>query len=501
MSAPKYHLTSYGCQMNKLDSELVESRLRQRGYEPAADEGAADVVLLNTCSVRQHAEDRVWSRLGTLRVRKRSQPGLVVGVLGCMAQEHQRYLTARMPHVDLVVGPSAFGDIDATVERARQKNAELAQQLAAAEAAAASDGAPAARRQKHAVQGANLVRAGIGVSGDTIVRDVKVRPHRSQAFVSVMRGCNMPCTYCIVPTTRGDEVSRTIDQIVEEAQRLCDDGVTEITLLGQTVNAYGRDLGPGVTLARLLRALHEIPALRRLAFITSHPNFLSQDLIAAMAELPKVARYLHLPVQSGNDRVLKAMRRGYTVARYRARVEQLLAAAPDFELHSDFIVGYPSETAAEFDDSARLLEDLRYAQSYVFQYSPRPGTLASELDDDVPKAEKERRNQVLLAIQERIGIDKHRALVGSVQEVLVEGPSPKEPKRLTGRTVHHRIVHFDAPAGAAAAAELVGRYVPLRIEQALAHSLVGRQLAETEAEEGARDRAEGVAEAARHGGP
>jgi tRNA-2-methylthio-N6-dimethylallyladenosine synthase len=278
MDAPRYHLTSYGCQMNKLDSELVESKLRQRGYVAAPSEQDAGVVLLNTCSVRQHAEDRVWSKLGKLRQRKRHEPGLVVGVLGCMAQEHKRYLLSRMPHVDLVVGPSAFGDIDETVERARERNAVIA---AAREPA----------RTKHEVAGAGVDSVDQGISGDTIVRDVRVRPHRSQAFVSVMRGCNMPCTHCIVPTTRGDEISRPIAEIDEEAQRLCDDGVTEITLLGQTVNAYGRDLtGQDATLARLLRDLHTIPALRRLAFITSHPNFLSPALVDALAELPKVAR-------------------------------------------------------------------------------------------------------------------------------------------------------------------------------------------------------------------
>jgi tRNA-2-methylthio-N6-dimethylallyladenosine synthase len=317
---------------------------------------------------------------------------------------------------------------------------------------------------------------------------VKVRPHKSQAFVSVMRGCNMPCTYCIVPTTRGDEVSRPIDQIVEEAERLCGDGVTEITLLGQTVNAYGRDLGPGITLAKLLRALHEIPALRRLAFITSHPNFLSEELIVAMAELPKVARYLHLPVQSGSDRMLKAMRRGYTRERYLKRVEQLLSRAPDMELHSDFIVGYPGETEADFEESASLMRQVGYAQSYIFQYSPRPGTVAAELVDDVPKAEKERRNQVLLAIQDELCTQKHNALVGTTQEVLVEGESPKDASRLTGRTVHHRIVHFNRPQDGGL--DLVGRYVPVRIEQAMTHSLIGVRLAENEAEHGRGDREE-----------
>lgn len=468
MTAPKYHLTSYGCQMNKLDSELVESKLRQRGYQPATGEADADVVLLNTCSVRQHAEDRVWSKLGKLRIRKRTDPGLVVGVLGCMAQEHKRYLLSRMPHVDLVVGPSAFGDIDDTVETARQRNAAIAVEREPA-------------RTKHEVAGAGVLAVDQGASGDTIRRDVRVRPHRSQAFVSVMRGCNMPCTYCIVPTTRGDEVSRPIADLVEETQRLCDDGVTEITLLGQTVNAYGRDLtGQNATLARLLRALHEIPSLRRLAFITSHPNFLNPELTAALAELPKVARYLHLPAQSGSNAVLKAMRRGYTVERYLARIEQLRAVAPDIELHSDFIVGYPGETAADFDATVAFLRQVGFAQSYVFKYSPRPGTHAADLVDDVAEADKERRNQVLLAVQEELTLAKNRALVGTIAEVLVEGHS-KVAGRLSGRTAHHRLVHF------AGDDDLIGQYVPVRITEALAHSVVGEALAANAAEAGRMD--------------
>ncbi|MBZ0153687.1 MAG: MiaB/RimO family radical SAM methylthiotransferase, partial [Planctomycetes bacterium] len=365
------------------------------------------------------------------------------------AQEHQRYLLSRMPHVDLVVGPSAFGDIDQKVDEARARNARIA-----------AEREPA--RTKHEVAGAGVVAVGDGVSGDRIVRDVRVRPHRSQAYVSVMRGCNMPCTYCIVPTTRGDEVSRPLADLVEEAQRLCDDGVTEITLLGQTVNAYGRDLkGQEATLARLLRALHEIPALRRLAFITSHPNFLNQELIDTLAELPKLARYLHLPAQSGSNVVLKAMRRGYTVERYLARLEQLREKAPDIELHSDFIVGYPGETAAEFERTVELVQQVGFAQSYVFKYSPRPGTLAAELADDVPEAEKERRNAVLLAAQEAITARQLGALVGQTLEVLVEGES-KVDGRLSGRTVHHRLVHFDSRD-----AGVVGQYVPVRITAAL----------------------------------
>lgn len=450
---PKYFLHSYGCQMNKLDSELVESRLLHAGYEVASDEAAADVVLLNTCSVRQHAEDRVWSRLGALRTRKRREPGLVIGVLGCMAEEHKRFLQARMPHVDLVVGPSAFGDIERQVEAARQRN-------------------------RGNGDGGAIVVTGRGVSGDSITRNVGVRPHRSQAFISVMRGCNMVCTYCIVPLTRGPEISRPIDVIVDEAMRLVDDGVTEVTLLGQTVNAYGRDLGKGVTLAALLRELHEIPALRRIAFITSHPNFLSKDLIEAIGELPRVSRYLHLPAQSGSNRVLKSMQRGYTVERYLARLERLRERVPEIELHSDFIVGYPGEDEGDFAQTVALMERVRFAQSYVFKYSPRPGTVAWDLKETVDELEKARRNQVLLDVQERHSMERNLAFVGGVQEVLVEGVSPRNAARMTGRTWHHRIVHFDADD-----VGLVGRYVPVRIDEAGAHSLIGTLLDDAQAQE------------------
>ncbi len=434
-SRPKYFVHSYGCQMNKLDSELVESRLLEAGYEPADTEGEANVVLLNTCSVREHAEDRVWSKLGRLRVRKRKEPELVVGMLGCMAQEHQRRVQARMPHVDLVVGPSAFGDIEKKVDAARAKN--------------------------------SVVAVDDGVSGDSIFRNVRVRPHRSQAYVSIMRGCNMPCTYCIVPTTRGIEISRPMHEIVEESQRLVDDGVTEITLLGQTVNAYGRDLGREFTLSRLLRELHAIEGLRRLAFITSHPNFLSAELIDTIAELPNVSRYLHLPAQSGSNRVLKTMRRGYTVERYLARAEQLWAKVPEIELHSDFIVGYPGETEADFEETVQFMERVKFAQSYVFKYSPRPGTIAADLEDDVPEHEKARRNQVLLALQEKHTREKNDRLVGQTLEVLVEGDSKVEG-RMSGRTWHHRLAHFPANDPA-----LKGQYVHVRVTEALAHSLVG----------------------------
>lgn len=445
-SMRKFYLHSYGCQMNKLDSELVHARLLEAGYQAAKDEAEANVVLLNTCSVREHAEDRVWSRLGRLRIRKRKQPDLVVGVLGCMAEAHKRRLQARMPQVDLVVGPSAFGNIHERLEEAIEGRS------------------------------AGVLATGRGVSGDTITRNVRVRPHRSQAYVSVMRGCNMPCTYCIVPATRGQEVSRPIDVIVEEAERLCGDGVTEITLLGQTVNAYGRDLGKEITLARLLRRLHEIPSLRRLAFITSHPNFLSKELMSVLAELEKISPYLHLPAQSGSNRMLKAMRRGYTRERYLERWEMLMEVAPHLELHSDWIVGFPGETEADLQETIDLMERVKFAQSYVFKYSPRGGTVAAdEMEDDVPEEVKSQRHQAVLAVQERHTMEYNQRLVGSAQEVLVEGPSPRVTGRVSGRTPHHRIVHFDLPSGSTVE-ELESRYVPVRITAAAAHSLIGEQL-------------------------
>ena len=448
----KYFLHSYGCQMNKLDSELVASRLLEAGYEAAETEAEASVVLLNTCSVRQHAEDRVWSRLGLLRQRKRKEPELVVGVIGCMAQEHRRYMQARMPHVDLVVGPSAFGDIDRQLEevyRSGQRRPGL--------------------DLKHSWRrGAGVVHVDSGVSGDVIKRNVGVRSHPSQAYVSVMRGCNMPCTYCIVPSTRGKEISRPIEDIYEEVLRLTDDGVTEVTLLGQTVNAYGRDLGPGVTLSALLRRLHEIPTVRRLAFITSHPNFLSRDLVTTLAELPRISKFLHLPAQSGSNRVLKVMRRGYTVERYLMRWEMLKAACPEMEIHSDWIVGYPGETDADLQETVDFMERVRFAQSYVFKYSPRPGTLAADLVDDVPDEVKAERNQILLGVQDRHTWEFNKRLVGSVQEILVEGVSPRNASRMTGRTPHHRIVHFDSDDQS-----LIGSYVPVLVTEAAAHSLIG----------------------------
>ncbi|MFQ5505465.1 MAG: tRNA (N6-isopentenyl adenosine(37)-C2)-methylthiotransferase MiaB [Planctomycetota bacterium] len=437
----KFFLTTYGCQMNKLDSELVASRLVQAGYGRAESEAAASVLLINTCSVREHAEDRVWSRLGRLRLRKESEPGLIIGVLGCMAQEHKVAIRTRMPHVDLVCGTGEFGDIARMLERIR------------------------GRREA-------LVATGGGSGGDEVPRNVRLRPSRSQAFVNIIRGCNMPCTFCVVPATRGSEVCRPVDAILDEVERLVEDGVSQITLLGQTVNAYGHGLGPGVNLAFLLGRLHEIHRLRRISFVTSHPNYLSAELMETMARLPRVSRYLHLPAQSGSNAVLARMQRCYTVERYRSRVDRLRGLVPEMELASDFIAGFPGETEEDHRASLRLLEAMRFSQCFVFSYSPRPGTGSGDhLADDVPAEVKARRHRELLAVQERISLEKNRELIGSVTEVLVEGPSKIRADRYSGRTSRQRLVHFPNQDPS-----FVGRYLPVRVSAAGPYSLIGEPL-------------------------
>ena len=435
----KFHLRSYGCQMNLLDSELVASKLVQAGYRPAENEDEAGILLFNTCSVRDHAENRVWSKLGALRARKDKEPDLFIGVLGCMAQEHKIFLRTRMPHVDLVCGTMDFAKIDEYIDSIREKKE-------------------------------GLVRTGDEASGDLVERDVKLRPNRAQAYVNIIRGCNMPCTYCIVPATRGLEVSRPIAEILPEVENLVSDGVTEITLLGQTVNAYGHDLPGKQNLAKLLRQLHVLPALRRINFITSHPNFLTRELMETMAELPRVSRYFHLPAQSGSNDVLQRMKRLYTREKYLARIRDLRELIPDMEFASDWIVGYPGETEEDHEQTMSLMEEVRFSQSYVFKYSPRPLTVADDyFEDDVPEDVKARRNQDLLEIQNRISREKNQALLGRVVEVLVEGPSKKKGDgRYQGRTQRNRIVHMEGIGE-----DQVGCYLPVRIETAMHHSLIG----------------------------
>ena len=434
----KLFIESYGCQMNVLDSELIAGKMGTRGYELTDEQADADVILFNTCSVREHAEDRALSNAGKLKKLKAKKPGVVIGIVGCMAQNRQEELFKRLPHVQLVVGPRRLGAIPRLVEEIRKTGARRI---------ATED------FDEEFIDGAETPAA---------------RSSPFQAYVKAMEGCDMSCTFCIVPTTRGAEVSRPAQSIVDECRRLADGGTVEVTLLGQTIDSYGKGLAPRIDLGGLLRRVHdEVPGLRRIRFITSHPSFVRDSLIDALAELPRVCKYLHMPAQSGSDRVLKAMRRGYTAAKYEETVAKLRAKVPGVEIASDWIVGFPGETAEEFEKSVGLMERVRFQNSFVFKYSPRPGTDAAALADDVPEDEKRRRNQVLLDLQERVSQEKNAAKVGSTAELFVEGPSKRDATRMTGRTETNQIVNF--PAGR----ELSGRFATVRIVSSSGLAFVG----------------------------
>lgn len=399
----------FGCQMNVVDAELVLGRFKGLRYGETDRYEDADVVVFNTCSVRGHAEDRVFSRLGALRPWKRERPGRVLAVMGCMAQREARDIRRRMPHVDVVTGTRDFPKLPALVERVRGG------------------------------EGPFLVID--GEERPDIERSPTSRPRPFQAYVTIMRGCNRPCTYCIVPTVRGREISRPVDELVDEVRALVDDGVIEVCLLGQTVNAYdGQDRGK-TTLGTLLRELDRIDGLRRLRFITSHPSEFNDDTWAAMAESSKLDRFLHMPLQSGSDRVLRDMRRGYTVDKFRRIVDRVRGIIPDMGIGCDWIVGFPGETEEDHQASLRVSEEIGFSQSFVFKYSPRPGTKAAEeRKDDVPLEVKKRRNAELLAVQTRVSLAEHQRLVGRTMEVLFEARSRLDDTKWSGRNPQHRIV-------------------------------------------------------------
>ncbi|HLY73121.1 MAG TPA: tRNA (N6-isopentenyl adenosine(37)-C2)-methylthiotransferase MiaB [Planctomycetota bacterium] len=433
----KVFIETYGCQMNSLDSDLILSRMQAGGYTSTERREEADVILFNTCSVREHAEERALSNAGLVQKLKKSRPGLVIGLVGCMAQNRQDRLFQQLPHVQLIVGPRHMGAIPRLVEEIRSTGQR---RIAVADF------------DDEFIDGADAVTS---------------RRSRAQAYVKAMEGCDLSCTFCIVPTTRGSEISRPPERIVEEVRRLAAEGTVEITLLGQTVNSYGKGLKPSCDLGGLLRKVSEVEGIRRIRFITSHPSFVRPSLIDAMRDLPKVCKYLHFPAQSGSNSILKAMRRGYTAERYLELVDTLRSEVPGIELASDFIVGFPGESGEDFDRTVALMERVRFQNSFVFKYSPRPGTGAAASPDDVPEEEKRRRNQVLLDLQEKQSLEHNRALVGRTTEVLGEGPSKRDPRRQTGRTDTHQIVNFDADR------DLTGQFVPVKIAGAGPYALSG----------------------------
>jgi tRNA-2-methylthio-N6-dimethylallyladenosine synthase len=477
----KVYLETMGCQMNRLDSELVAASLRAAGHEMVADHGSAEVVLYNTCSVRRHAEEKVYSRIGGARRQeadRRARP--ILGVLGCMAQREGEQLIRRFGRVDIVCGPGQLARLP-----------ELIAAAAAGEKAVALDpdtlDARRAERASSAIadSGISDLKSGDGVTvGDFDSLDMarEIPPDgcpSAQAYVRVMKGCDNFCTYCIVPLVRGPELSRRPERIVQEVRRLVDAGVTEITLLGQAVNRYRwSDGSKTVRFSDLLADVADVPNLRRLRFVTSHPLDFTDDILHVMAERANICRYIHLPPQSGSDAVLLRMNRKYTRAQYDGLIDRARAIVPGVVLAGDFIVGFPGETEADHEASAELIRKSGFKNSFVFKYSPRPGTAAARnMPDDVPDEVKRRRNNELLAVQGQVGLDHHRSYIGATVEVLVEGQSVRAGKQgfepsarrtqLVGRTGGDHIVHFIGPRS------LTGQYVHVRIAEATSLALRG----------------------------
>ena len=456
----KLYIETVGCQMNLLDSELVVGKLRSEGYELTDDIGQADTILYNTCSVRQHAEDKIYSALGRIRNIKRERPHVSIGVLGCMAQKDQGQILKRAPHVDVVIGPGQLGRVSELLDEAK------------------ADGKPRMAVSLPRTAGSRDEVTASFAEYDPL-REPAMRPSPFQAFVRIMMGCDKFCTYCIVPSVRGPEQSRPPGVIVEEARQLADQGVKEITLIGQTVNSYkfAEPDGRKARLSDLLERLHAIDGVERIKFITNFPNDMTDDLLRAVRDLPKVSRYLHVPAQSGCDEVLKRMKRGYNVALYDDMLQRIKETIPDAAVSSDFIVGFCGETEASFRKSLALVERARFKNSFIFKYSPRTGTKADTLlIDDVPEDVKRRRNNELLEMQNEICREDHAAFVGRTVRVLVEGPSKSAPKaleigefgQLVGRTWCDRIVVFDGPG------RLIGQFLTVEVESASAVTLFGR---------------------------
>ncbi len=426
----KLYLETFGCQMNVLDSELVMGQLRARGFESTEDRDNADVVIFNTCSVREYAEQKVWSRLGQLRETKQTNPNLVIGVIGCMAERDGTDIFKRFPHIDILCGPGELDKLPGMVV-----NASTSRAMDAADASISATQRTAERTDQRqvALMGATSRRSStLSAAEDNLElldlsRALSPGDDVSQAYVRITRGCNKFCTYCVVPYTRGPEVHRPPQNIIDEVKMIADAGALEVTLLGQTINHYAFAHGDGrvTTFADLLYLIHEaVPHLPRLRFVTSYPRDFTDQALQAMRDCERICRYLHVPAQHGNNRILKAMNRGYTIEEYDDFVGRAKALMPDIALASDFIVGFPTETEDEFRQCIDVVKRHRFKNSFIFKYSPRPGTTAiTRFEDDVPEEVKKRRNNELLAVQSEICEQNNAELVGKTVDVMVEGES------------------------------------------------------------------------------
>ena len=436
----KLYIRTFGCQMNEYDSDKMADVLGAAdGLEKTDNPEEADVILFNTCSVREKAQEKVFHDLGRVKHLKQLNPNLIIGVGGCVASQEGAAIVARAPYVDLVFGPQTLHRLPKLIAERRASG-----------------------------------RSQVDISFPEIEKFDNLPPARvegASAFVSIMEGCSKYCTFCIVPYTRGDEIYRPLGDVLAEVAGLAAQGVKEVTLLGQNVNAWrapvdGED-GEMADFAYMLECVHEIPGIERLRYTTSHPREMTQRVVEAYVKLPKLVSHLHLPVQAGSDRVLAAMKRGYTVLEYKSLVRKLRAARPDISLSSDFIIGFPGETEADFEATMKLIDDLGFDNSFSFIYSSRPGTPAADLADDTPADVKLARLSRLQKRIEEQATKISESMVGSVQRILVEAPSKKDPNEMAGRTDNNRVVNF------AGNPRLIGSFVDVTIVSALPHSLRG----------------------------
>ena len=428
-----FHIITYGCQMNVHDSEQMAGLLQTIGYSRSASPEDADVILLNTCSIREKAAHKLYSRLGKLRPLKDKNPGLLIGVCGCVAQQEGEQIFAQVPSVDFVLGTKAIPRLPHILEalEVRPRVIDVGEYVWERE-------------------------------DDNIVREC-----RFKAYITIMRGCDNFCAYCVVPYTRGREESRPSAEIVSEARHLADDGVLEVTLLGQNVSSYADPSGAAPAFPDLLKAVHAVEGLRRLRFITAHPKDVSPELAEMMARLPNVCRHFHLPCQAGADHVLELMNRRYTRQWYLSRVELLRRAMPDIAITTDIIVGFPGETDVDFQQTLTLLEEVRYDSIFAFQYSDRPNAKATGLPDHVSDAVKSERLQQVLELQRRLSLEKHSTMIGRTLEVLPESINPRFPDTLTGRTRGNHVVTLQAPE------TFLGTLVSVKITEAFPYRLSG----------------------------
>jgi tRNA-2-methylthio-N6-dimethylallyladenosine synthase len=458
---PKFFIKTYGCQMNERDSEQVAHSLIARGYERVAHETEADVVLLNTCSVRDMADQKALGKMGMLGRLAKERPHVLFGFLGCMAQARGESLLKNLPHVDLVVGTQKFHRV-----------ADYVEELVAKKAARLAI-VPYQNRAMDDLR-FSIVDTAEEPGSQSTIRDQQLAPRQATAFVSVMQGCNMHCTFCIVPQTRGVERSRSIDEIVQEVRELVACGVKEVTLLGQIVNLYGRHEFPKrdgkSPFVELLEAVNEIAGLERLRFTSPHPIGFRDDLVDAISRLPKLAEHVHLPLQSGSNRILKTMHRAYTAEKYIDLVHRIRHAREGVAITTDIIVGFPGETEEDYKKTRDLVEEIQFDNAFVFRYSPRRDTPATELPDQIDEHIKEHRNQDLLRVVNESTRRSGERLVGRAVEVLCEGPSKTNPTRLAGRTRTNKIVVFEGGE------KLIGEIVDVQVQRTNGFSLYGSPL-------------------------